>query len=162
MDMIQEAMQLRNEGNKEEALEQLLEFKNTNEAYNEAQLNYQIAWTYDSLGLEKEAVPYYVEAISMGLEGEDRSGALLGLGSTYRTLGQYEEAEKILQQGIEEFPQHHEFIVFMAMVQYNLREYNKAMQLLLKEIHTNSKDERVQRYNRAIQFYTDKLDQVWD
>ncbi|MFD1127361.1 tol-pal system YbgF family protein [Paenibacillus provencensis] len=117
MNLIGEAIKLRNEGNKEEALERLLQLLNTIEAEQAAQLNYQIAWTYDSLGLEKEAVPYYLDAISMGIQGEDRSGALLGLGSTYRTLGQYEAAENVLRQGIDEFPENKEFRVFLAMVQ---------------------------------------------
>ncbi|MEK5057448.1 hypothetical protein BK126_16020 [Paenibacillus sp. FSL H7-0326] len=162
MNLIEEAIKLRNEGNKEEALERLLHIKNTIENDQAAQIRYQIAWTYDSLGLEKEAVPYYLEAISMGIQGEDRSGALLGLGSTYRSLGQYEAAENILRQGIEEFPNHREFRVFLAMVQYNLKEYASAMRLLLKEIAENSNHSGVQSYRQAIAFYADKLDQRWD
>ncbi|MFD2701341.1 tetratricopeptide repeat protein [Paenibacillus shunpengii] len=162
MNLIEEAIKLRNEGNKEEALERLLHIKNTIENDQSAQIRYQIAWTYDSLGLEKEAVPYYLEAISMGIQGEDRSGALLGLGSTYRSLGQYEAAENILRQGIEEFPNHREFRVFLAMVQYNLKEYASAMRLLLEEIAENSNHSGVQSYRQAIAFYADKLDQRWD
>ncbi|SFS57670.1 tetratricopeptide repeat protein [Paenibacillus sp. 453mf] len=162
MNLIGEAIKLRNEGNKEEALERLLQLLNTIEAEQAAQLNYQIAWTYDSLGLEKEAVPYYLDAISMGIQGEDRSGALLGLGSTYRTLGQYEAAENVLRQGIDEFPENKEFRVFLAMVQYNLKEYAVAMRLLLEEIAENSSNSGVQSYRKAIAFYADKLDQRWD
>ncbi|MFD1138182.1 tetratricopeptide repeat protein [Paenibacillus urinalis] len=162
MDLIEEAVNLRNEGNKEEALERLLHIKNRSETEEAAQLSYQIAWTYDSLGLEQEAVPYYLEAISMGIQGEDRSGALLGLGSTYRNLGQYEAAENVLRQGIEEFPDNREFRVFLAMVQYNLKEYASAMRLLLEEIAENSNHSGVQSYRQAIAFYADKLDQRWD
>lgn len=162
MNLIGKAIKLRNEGNKEEALERLLQLLNTIEAEQAAQLNYQIAWTYDSLGLEKEAVPYYLDAISMGIQGEDRSGALLGLGSTYRTLGQYEAAENVLRQGIDEFPENKEFRVFLAMVQYNLKEYAVAMRLLLEEIAENSSNSGVQSYRKAIAFYADKLDQRWD
>ena len=55
---------------------------------NNAQVNYQCAWSFDVLGEEAKAVPYYEKAISLGLEDENLEGALLGLGSTYRTLGE--------------------------------------------------------------------------
>ncbi|WP_280512914.1 tetratricopeptide repeat protein [Carnobacterium inhibens] len=50
-------------------------------------MNYQCAWSYDLLGEEKKAVPFYEQSIKLGLVGEDLEGAYVGLGSTYRTLG---------------------------------------------------------------------------
>lgn len=46
--------------------------------------NYQYAWSFDILGEEEKAVPYYEKAIKIGLPSKDMEGAILGLGSTYR------------------------------------------------------------------------------
>jgi len=47
-----------------------------------AYYQFQCAWTYDSLGQEKEAVPHYEKAIQLGLEPAILVDAYLGLGST--------------------------------------------------------------------------------
>ena len=104
------------------------------------------------MGLESEAVPYYEKAISSGLRDPERSGALLGLGSTYRTLGMYGKSKEIFEQGLREYPRAREFKVFYAMTLYNLRQYDKAMELLLREISDTSNDEGTRSYQRAIAF----------
>ncbi|MFT4416435.1 tetratricopeptide repeat protein [Fredinandcohnia humi] len=124
-------------------------------------IHYQCAWSCDVLGLEAEAVPYYEKAILLGLAGEDLEGAYLGLGSTYRTLGEYEKSKQTLLKGMELFPENHALRTFYAMTLYNLKEYDRAMELLLRCIVETTVDEKVKSYNRAISFYADKLDQVW-
>ncbi len=57
----------------------------------DAVIQYQCAWSLDILGLEVKAVPYYEAALELGLPEEDAKGAYLGLGSTYRTIGEYEK-----------------------------------------------------------------------
>ena len=128
----------------------------------DALLHYQMAWTCDSLGEERTAVPHYERAIALGLTGDDLRGALLGLGSTYRTLGNYARAAEVLQQGLNTFDDGHEFAVFLAMAYYNLGRHQEAMQLSLQTIVDTSDDVQIQRYRRAIAFYADKLDQTWD
>ncbi len=96
--------------------------------------HYHCAWTYDSLGKEKEAVPHYEKAIQLGLESEDLEGAYLGLGSTYRTLGQYEQSKRIFEQAIRKFPKAEHLKVFYAMTLYNLGENSKAMEILLNTL----------------------------
>lgn len=125
-------------------------------------VQYQAAWSHDVLGLESEAVPLYERALELGLEGEDRRGALLGLGSTYRTLGRYEDAERTLRRGREEFGSGGCFDVFLALALYNLGRHAEAMELLLRALAESSSDESIQRYRRAILFYADKLDEVFD
>ncbi|AKG34280.1 tetratricopeptide repeat protein [Paenibacillus durus] len=126
-----------------------------------AELLYQIAWTHDVMGLESAAVPFYEQSLSAGLAKKWRPGALLGLGSTYRTLGQYEQSENVLRRAIEDYPQHREFQVFYAMTLYNLRQNDKAMGVLLHLLADTSGDPGISEYARAISFYADKLDQVW-
>ena len=93
--------------------------------------------------------------------GHFRSGAMLGLGSTYRSLGEYEKALAYLQKGAARFPDSNEFHVFMAMTLYNLGRHPEAMELLLRVIATTTSDEWIKRYQRALLFYADKLDQTW-
>ena len=91
-----------------------------------------------------------------------RQGALLGLGSTYRTLGMYEESRGILEEGIKQFPEQREFQIFYAMLQYNLNQHDKAMEILLKQLAETSNDTGIQSYKKAILFYSDKLDMLFD
>jgi len=122
---------------------------------------YQLAWIHDVMELEREAVPFYEKALELGLAGEEKQGALLGLGSTYRTLGRYEEAKAVFEAAIREFPERREYQVFLAMVQYNLKAHGEAMEILLRQLAETSRDEGIQTYRRAILFYADKLDQTW-
>ncbi|MEH7236799.1 tetratricopeptide repeat protein [Bacillus sp. JJ1562] len=153
------ALQLRKEGRLKESNERLLMLVKV--APEDPQLNYQVAWSFDVLGLESEAAPFYEKAIELGLQNEDLEGALLGLGSTYRTLGEYEKSETTLSKGIELFPENHAIKAFYAMVLYNLDRHQEAMEILLKGLTETSSDTSIQRYKRAIEFYADKLDETW-
>lgn len=88
MNELEKAIALREAGNAVEAKRLLLQLYAA-EPYH-PEILYQCAWVHDTLGEEKEAIPFYRAALEHGLGGKDRRGALLGLGSTYRTLGQYE------------------------------------------------------------------------
>ena len=57
-------------------------------------------------------MPYYLRAIAGGLPGDLLRSAYVGLGSTYRVLGRFLESLGVLDQGLAEFPQAREIIVF--------------------------------------------------
>lgn len=153
------AIQLREAQKHEEARELLLELHA--EFPDHPQVNYQCAWIHDLLGLEREAIPFYEKAVQEGLSGDELKGALLGMGSTYRCIGKYQKAKETFQHALKLFPERYEYKVFLAMTYYNLGEYSKAMELLLNSLAETSKDEGVISYQRAIQFYADKLDETW-
>ena len=153
------AIQLREAQKQEEARELLLELHA--EFPNDPQVNYHCAWIHDLLGLEREAIPFYEKAVREGLSGDELKGALLGMGSTYRCIGKYQKAKETFQRALELFPERNEYKVFLAMTYYNLGEYAKGMELLLNSLAETSKDEGVIRYQRAIRFYADKLDETW-
>lgn len=129
---------------------------------NDAQINYQFAWSFDLLGKEREAAPYYEKSIELGLPENDLEDALLGLGSTYRVLGEYEKSKDILERGTLEFPSNQAMKLFYAMTLYNLNEHSKAMEEVLNVLLSSTKDEGILKYNQAIRYYSDKLDQVWE
>lgn len=124
-------------------------------------VQYATACIHDFLGLEGQAMPYYLAAIAAGLDQQELRGAYLGLGSTYRTLGRYAESQQIFLAGLEQFPNAAELRVFLAMTCYNLEYYHTAMQTLLHVIAETSADPDVQGYARAIRFYADDLDRTW-
>jgi tetratricopeptide (TPR) repeat protein len=131
------------------------------DAPTDAVIRYHYAWLHDKQGDERGAVPHYEQAIALGLPAAEQQGALLGLGSTYRTLGEYEKAAATLERGKREFPECAEFDVFLAMAYYNLGRHTAAMELLLKTIVATAQHPTLERFKRAIDFYADKLDQTW-
>jgi tetratricopeptide (TPR) repeat protein len=153
------AIKLRESEKPEEARQLLLELHA--EFPNDPQVNYQCAWIHDLLGLEREAIPFYRKAIQEGLSADDLKSALLGMGSTYRCLGEYHKSIDTFQHALTLFPNAYEFNVFLAMAYYNINEHAKAMELLLNSLVNTSKDEGILRYQRSIRFYSDKLNQIW-
>ncbi|WP_341963609.1 tetratricopeptide repeat protein (plasmid) [Planococcus maritimus] len=157
--LLAEAIKLRETGKEKESNKSMMELV---ESYPEHPLiNYQCGWSFDLLGEEEKAVPFYEKAISLGLEGKELEGALLGLGSTYRTLGRYHESKETFLKGGELFPTNNAMKTFLAMTLYNLKEHQEAMEILLQCLVKTTGDEDIQSYKRAIEFYSDKLDETW-
>ena len=125
-------------------------------------VQYKTACVYDFLGLEREAVPYYLAAIENDLPDAELRAAYLGLGSTYRILGQYAESKKILLEGLKVFPEAEEMKIFLAMTLYNLGEHHDAVSSLLKIVVDTTKNADIKNYERAIRFYANDLDKTWD
>jgi tetratricopeptide (TPR) repeat protein len=131
------------------------------ESLDDAEANHQMAWLYDVQGREREAVPFYVRAIAGDLSDEERRGALLGLGSTYRALGEYPEAVGVLRQGVAEFPADRAMQTFLALALYNVGEHRQAVDLLLKHLVETTSDPGIRSYEKSLRFYTGRLDEVW-
>jgi tetratricopeptide (TPR) repeat protein len=156
--MLDKAIQLRKNGELKEANSILVEL--VRKFPNHGIVNYQCAWSFDVLGLEKEAILYYEKAIELGLPEKDLKEAYLGLGSTYRTIGEYEKSKKLLLEGIDRY-ENNGLKVFLSMALYNLGEHTEAMRLLLSIIAETSADESVITYKKAIEYYSIRLDEVW-
>ncbi|HEU4894505.1 MAG TPA: tetratricopeptide repeat protein [Acidimicrobiia bacterium] len=158
-DRLAAAVALREAGDLTEAKDLLVQIHRENP--DDPEVNLQCAWAHDRLGLESEAVPYYEAAIRLGLEDSDRKDALLGLGSTYRTLGRYEEALSTLDRGVAEFPDHGGMSVFRAMALFNNGREKEACELLLTLLASTTSDETIAAYRRAIEIYAADLDRTW-
>jgi tetratricopeptide (TPR) repeat protein len=124
-------------------------------------VNLQMAWACDSMGKESEAGPYYEVALANGLAGEDRRGAMLGLGSTYRCLGEYQKSLAVFDTAVTEFPEDRSFKVFRALTLYNLGKAQDAVGTLLLELLETTNDPYIKTYEKALRFYADKLDETW-
>ncbi|WP_282173106.1 tetratricopeptide repeat protein [Cytobacillus firmus] len=156
---LQKAVDLRQSGNHKESNELFL--KLVQEFPDNASINYQCAWSFDLIGEESEAVHFYEKAIKLGLPSKELKGALIGLGSTYRTLGEYEKSRNIFLKGIESFPDNRAIKTFYSMTLYNLNEHSKAMELLLNCLIDSTTDVEISKYRKAISFYSNKLDETW-
>lgn len=158
MKRLLEAIKLRENGDIEKANRILVQL--VHEYPNDAQVNYHCAWSYDVMGLEKEAAPYYERAIHIGLPKSDLREAYIGLGSTYRTIGDYLKSEEVLEKGLELFNDN-AIKTFLSMTKYNLGKHDEAMEILLQLIASTSNDKDIIKFSNAIHFYSDKLDQLW-
>lgn len=156
---IEKAMQLRKDNKPDQALVILTELLRINPK--DPIVNYQMAWTCDFIGKESEAVPFYEKAIANGLTGDDRKGAMLGLGSTYRCLGEYEKSLKVLDQAISEFAEDRSLKVFRALTIYNLGNAEDSVGELLVQLLDTTNDQSIKTYEKALRFYSDKLNETW-
>src|SRR5260370_36710316 len=89
----------------------------------------------DNLGLERESISFYIQTLTQGLSGPDtatklmkRERAFLGLGSTYRGLGEYQQAEETLRRGLRELPHNRAHQDFLSITVYNTQQYQAAME----------------------------------
>ncbi|WP_020062394.1 tetratricopeptide repeat protein [Bacillus sp. 123MFChir2] len=153
--LLKKAIQLRNENKFAQSREILLSLTNFTQ---NPEILYQCACTHDAMGMETEAVPYYEKAIELGLEGESLRGAYIGLGSTYRCIGEYEKAIATLEEGIKLYPDDDAMKVFLSIAKYNVQSHEDAMKLLLDVV---VKTEGVKNYERAITFYKGHLNEIF-
>lgn len=155
---IQRAIALRNASQHTEALTILLDLHNASP--DDAKVNYELASTFGSEGVKEEAIGFYEHAIECGLAGEELRAAFIGLGSTYRSVGRFGDAARILQRGAAIFPDAPEFDVFLAMARYHLGDHQEAMRLLLSHIAQYSAEPATQANKGAIAYCAEHLDQA--
>jgi tetratricopeptide (TPR) repeat protein len=164
-DRLAEAILLREEGRArqdqailEEARRLLLDLIATYP--DDAEITFQTAVVHDNLGLERESIPYYLRTLDQGLAGPDLERALLGLGSTYRGLGEYQKAEETLRRGVREFPDNRALQIFLAMTLYNSGQYKEAMEIVLTNLLETTSDEKLQYFKRPLSYYAAHLDET--
>ena len=124
---------------------------------NVAEINFQLAWSCDVLGRAKDALPYYEKAVALGLPPNELSGALLGLGSTLRNLGQLDRSAEVLRSGQAQFPDNREFDVFLALTLYQQDRHAEAMRLVLETLCDTTEDPGLTAYQRAIRHAASQL-----
>ena len=61
-------------------------------------------------------------------------GAYIGLGSTYRCIGEYDKAITVLETGLQQFPDNDVMKVFLSLAKYNVNDHESAMKLLLETV----------------------------
>lgn len=125
-----------------------------------AEITFQLAVAHDNLGLGREAIPFYRQAFEQGLSGASLERGLMGLGSTYRGLGMYAEAEETLRRGMQTFPNNRAIQVFLAMTLYNQGQHREAMELVLSNLLETTTDEKLLYFKRGLTYYAHNLDEA--
>ncbi len=121
---------------------------------------FEVGGSYDVMGEEEMAIPYYRQAIGAGLEGDDLQECLVCLGSTLRVVGEYEDAVSILEQAVEEYPGRNSGRAFLALAHYSNGEYEKAISALLSLLLETTTDQDILAYAGALEYYRDELDEA--
>jgi tetratricopeptide (TPR) repeat protein len=124
---------------------------------NVAEIKFQLAWTCDVLDRTEEALGHYEKAVALGLPPNELSGALIGLGSTLRTLGQLERSAEVLRSGQVQFPDNPEFAVFLALTLHAQGRHAEALRLALDTLCATTEDPGLTAYQRAIRHAAEKL-----
>lgn len=123
---------------------------------------YEVGGSFDVMGEEREAIPYYRKAIQAGLSGDDLQECLVCLGSSYRALGEFETAVSTLEKAVKQFPDNNSGHVFLALAYYSDAQEDKAVSILLDLLIKTSSDENIQAYAETLDFYKDHLDDIFD
>ncbi|WP_421380146.1 tetratricopeptide repeat protein [Bacillus salacetis] len=132
-----------------------------NESPEDPEINFYCGAANDSLGFEKLAIPYYRRALENGISGELREAAYIQLGSSYRCIGEYQFARDALAEGLDEFPHNPALKVFYALTLYNMGEHKESFTLMLKTLVPDSSNDWIKKYERALAFYSEDIDEVW-
>lgn len=155
---IEKAVAFRKNGEFSKAISLLKYVFQTNRS--DPEIAYQIDWTFDASGDPSKAIPHYRRALELGLMN-DRVGCYVALGSSLRATGKYHQAKKLLQLGMEEFPEHKPLSVFLAMTLYNLQEHKAAVAELLLTLLDTTSDASVLAYKHACFAHAKDLDTKW-
>jgi tetratricopeptide (TPR) repeat protein len=118
---------------------------------------YEKACAHDREGREAEAAPLYEEALAVGLGDPERPRALLGLGSTYRNLGRYDDAVRTLEAAVAEYPERAELGLFLALALRSAGREPQAFRLLGELVVANAE---LHGYERAASLYLSEVQDV--
>lgn len=120
---------------------------------------FEVGGSYDVIGEEEMAIPYYRRAIEAGLDGNDLQECLICLGSTLRVIGEHEDAVNFLEQAVDEFPNRNSGRAFLALAHYSNGEADQAVQILLSLLLETTSDEDILAYADTLDYYKDNLDE---
>lgn len=118
---------------------------------------YETACAHDRKGDESAAIPCYEKALELGLSGDDRKLALLGLGSSLRNVGRHQDSVNVLFDAVAEYPDHLPLKVFLSLSLHTAGLHREATELLLSMLVNELPAERFDGYLKAIDFYRQNL-----
>ncbi|MBK8985033.1 MAG: tetratricopeptide repeat protein [Chloroflexi bacterium] len=123
---------------------------------------YEVGGSYDVMGQERDAIPYYEDAVEEGLSGDDLQECLICLGSCHRVIGEFAEAVAVLETAVAQFPDNKSGHVFLALAYYSNDQKEAAMRTLLDVLLQTTTNEDILAYADVFEFYKDNLEEVWD
>jgi tetratricopeptide (TPR) repeat protein len=112
------------------------------------------AAAHDRAGREAEAIPEYEEALRLGLPDDVRRRALLGLGSSLRNVGRFDDAVAVLDDACARFPDDHALRAFRALATASAGRCDEALGDVLLLV---AEQVEVGGYERALREYAEEL-----
>jgi tetratricopeptide (TPR) repeat protein len=161
-DRLARARKLLHDGEQGASAARIILVKLAEEFPDHVEIQAEAAFVHDRLGEEATALLYYSQALRLGVMGlPNREDVYLGLGSSLRVLGRYEDAKAVLSKACGLFPDNAALKTFLAMVLYNLKDHAGAMAVLLGVVAGYDQNPDIVAYAGSIAFYADRLDEVW-
>jgi tetratricopeptide (TPR) repeat protein len=157
---IEKAKELRQEDELETSQELLLSLLESHP--DDPTVLFEVGGSYDVMGYEDEAIPFYSQAIDAGLEGPDLLECLICLGISQRAIGEVEKAVAVLESARDQFPEDSGIKAFLSLAYYSDERYSDAYQLLLKLLLSTTDDEQILAYSDTLDYYRENLDEVWE
>jgi tetratricopeptide (TPR) repeat protein len=157
---IERAKELRHEDNLEESQELLFEL--LQEYPDDPEVLFEVGGSFDVMGLEPEAIPYYRQAIDNGLTSEALTECLICLGSSQRLVGDYQDAVDTLEEASNEFPQSKGVKAFMALAYYSNGQFEESIRTLLDILVRTTSDDELRAYSDTLDYFKDNLDELWE
>jgi cyanophycin synthetase len=108
------------------------------------------ALSLDAAGHEKQAIPLYRLALARGLANEDLHTALIGLGSSLRTIGKTPAAITTLRKARRLFPGDLVVVMFLALAHYDAGQQDLVIRQLGDALLKESTQPRLSRYRRVL------------
>lgn len=158
-EVLEQADALRGKGDAKAAIEILQGY--AADAPDDAEVALMIARGYDSIGQEREGVTWYERALANDLDPEDAIDAGIGLGSSLRSLGEFDRAVEVLTRTCERFPDNRAAETFLAMARFNAGEQQAAFETLLRILAVHSADQDIRAYSGALTFYAEDISATW-
>jgi tetratricopeptide (TPR) repeat protein len=157
---IEKAKQLRRDDELESSQELLLQL--LEEYPDDPLVLFEVGGSYDVMGEEPQAIPYYRRAIDEGLEGSELQECLVCLGSSYRNVGRFDDSVELLEEAWADHPENNSIGTFLALAYYSNEQHEEAVQLLLTLLLKTTTDENILTFVDALDYYKDNLNEVWD
>ncbi len=158
-DTINKARDLREDDKLDESLETLLPL--LEEFDDDPLVLFEVGGAYDILGMTAEAIPYYEQAITNGLEGAELEECFICLGTSYRVIGDYTEAVEVLEQAKSQFPTSNSAKAFLALALYGNKQFAESVQLLIDTLLESTADEDLLSFADTLDYFKNNLDEVW-
>lgn len=115
---------------------------------------YELACECDRNGREAEAIGHYRAALDAGLGGNDRRGALLGLGSSLSNVEQFDESVATLEDAVAEFPDYPPLAAFLAL---SLHSAGRTAEATATALRIATGTNLLDGYERVLNEYCDDL-----
>ena len=118
--------------------------------------HYELACSFDRAGREEDAVAPYKTALELGLPEPHLQGLMVGLGSTLRNVGAYQESVEFLEDAVERYPDHADLRIFLAFARHSAGDHTGALVEAL-DVLLATPEVNLHGYDRAIKYYRDVL-----